>query len=376
MKTSAILSGIEWHNIFDTCNDPMFMLDENFDIIYSNRKAELIYGFSKEEFLEMNLNDMRVKYTRGGIEIPLEAETRGDGGIFETRHHRKDGGEFFVEVSTTPFDVGDRHVYVHSVRDISKRKKAEAALAISEKKYHNLIDFAPLTVFVQSENRITYINPAGIKLFGAESDRQVTGRSIFDFIHPDYHKITAYRINLLREGMAIPVIEEKIIRIDGEIVDVEVTAKPILHSETPSVEVFMHDITIRKRSEMQSSFHAAIVESSKNPIIAVSLSGVISYWNVGAEIMYGYRGIEMEKRRFLVIAGAEHHHNIISLFERAKHGELVENYKAKMKRKGGEYIDVYLSLSPIRNPDGEVIGISVISQKKGKDYFIGDKFNS
>jgi PAS domain S-box-containing protein len=365
MKKAKILSGIEWHNIFNLCNDPMFLLDEHYNIIDSNIKAEQTYGFSREEFLKMNMNDIRAPYTKNEIEDTINMEVNESGYVFETRHLKKDGSEFYAELSTTPLFIDTERIYVHSVRDISIRKAAEKVIAASEKQYHSLIDFAPMTIFIQCDNKINYINPAGVKLFGAETPEQITNRSVFEFIHPDYHKIAAYRINLLREGMATPVIEEKIIRLDGQVLDVEVTAKPMKLSESPAIEVFMHDITIRKRSEIQSTFLAAIVESSKHPIIAISTEGVINYWNTGAEILYGYRGSEMERRRLLSIAGAEHHHNLISLFERAKHGEFIDGYKSKMKRKNGEYISVYLSLSPIRSAEGLIIGISVISQKNG-----------
>src|SRR5947209_5916251 len=96
------LSNIEWHRIFNSTNDSLFLMDDSYNIIDSNPKAEAVYGYSKEEFRMLNLGDIRARYTREEIERAMNKSLDEHGIVFETRHHRKDGSEFPVEVSTTP----------------------------------------------------------------------------------------------------------------------------------------------------------------------------------------------------------------------------------------------------------------------------------
>ncbi len=350
-----------WQYLFDCGNDPVFILDDEYNIIECNIKAEEIYGYSKEEFTGLNLNDIRAPYTRDEIEKAMNKSIDEKGIVFETRHRKKDGTDFNVEVSTKPFAISGDLIYVHSVRDITERKRIEEALEQSENKYHKLIDFAPVAIFIQCDNRIIYINPEGMKLLGAQRTEQVIGMSVFDFIHPDYHEIAAERISKLAEGMAIPIIEEKIVRVNGSVLDVEVIAKPVKFGELPATEIFMHDITVRKRSEILNNFLAATVERSVNPIIICSSDGFIVYWNKKAEDIYGYHSEEINNKLLFKLIASHHHDIAIQLLEKVKRGEYIEKHKMDMKKKDGEIISVNVSMSPIKNAEGAVSGTSIIS---------------
>lgn len=133
--------------------------------------------------------------------------------------------------------------------DITKRREAEMALRRSEDRYRSLVEMSPDALFINKDNRIIFMNNEGLKLFGASSPRQVLGKSPFDVFHQDYHELIRQRIARMLKGDIAPLIEEKIIRLDGSTVDVEVAAAPIEMDEGVAIQVILRDISERKKAE-------------------------------------------------------------------------------------------------------------------------------
>ena len=125
---------------------------------------------------------------------------------------------------------------------------AEAALYLREERFRELADYYPIATLIQSANVIVYINPAGVHLFGAKRNNQILGRKFLDFIHPDYQQIAVFMAGKIDEGLDVPIVEEKIVRLDTSERDVEVMAKPIKRVDTTAIGIFINDITLRKRS--------------------------------------------------------------------------------------------------------------------------------
>ena len=97
----------------------------------------------------------------------------------------------------------------------------------SESRYLQLVELSPDAILIAIEGTIIYINPAGVKLFGATSPEELVGLSTIDLVHPDFQEIVAERIRHLREEKTpVPPLEEKFLRLDGSVIDVEVTAAP------------------------------------------------------------------------------------------------------------------------------------------------------
>jgi len=363
LKESLAFTNTDWKYIFDVYNEPLFLLDHQYNIIDCNVKAVEVYGYIKEELLRMSLQSIRSPFSGEEIERAMNISIDVQGLVFETRHLKKDKTDFPVEVSAKPFLLDNRLKYILFVRDISLRKRAEERLAASEKRYRDLVDYSPVTIFIQCDNKILFINPAGIKFFGAIDEEEIIGRSIFEFIHPDYHKLAAHRVNLLREGMAVPIIEEKILKFDGSIADVEVTAKPIRYLGEPSVEVFMHDITLRKKSEESNAFLASIVEFTDDAVVSTTLDGYVRSWNKGAEQLYGYSSTEMQFAPYSIIVPPILENEVPKLLDRIRNGERINHYETMRVRKDGRLINVSAIISPVKNREGEIICASSITHQ-------------
>ena len=164
---------------------------------------------------------------------------------------RKDGIAFDVEYIATPTSENGRIVgAVVTFQDISERKRSEAALLESETRYRGLVEHSPEAVVVYSENQLVYVNAAAVRLFGASCAEDMIGRRIFDFVHPDFHALSRARAaHSLGEGQHSPLAQQKYVRLDGRVIDVEVVSTSISYKGKPAGQVLIRDITERKRAE-------------------------------------------------------------------------------------------------------------------------------
>ena len=138
------------------------------------------------------------------------------------------------------------------VTDVTERKRAEQLLRQSEESYRRLIAFSPYAILVNRGDRIVFANDQAIKLFGAVRANEILDKSLLDLIHPDYHTAVRERIHELLEGMpAVPVSEDKIVRLDGMSIDVEVSATRFTDEEGPAILVMLRDVSERKRLQEQ-----------------------------------------------------------------------------------------------------------------------------
>lgn len=134
--------------------------------------------------------------------------------------------------------------------DITDRKKTELALRDSEERYRLLVEYSPEAIAVHSNGIIVYANKAMFDLLNAEKREDVIGKPVFDFVHPDYKNIVIERIRISQEEKKYSdVLEEKFIDINGNTIDVEVTAIPFLYEGVNSSQVVVRDISAKKKDE-------------------------------------------------------------------------------------------------------------------------------
>jgi PAS domain S-box-containing protein len=130
-----------------------------------------------------------------------------------------------------------------------QRKQAEEALQSSEERYRSLVDLSPDALFVQIDEKLVFINSAGVKLLGAASAAQLVGKPVREVIHPTDWKMVHERMRRLREETKpAPFIELRLVRLDGTLVDVETAAAPLVFEGKNAAQVIAHDITERKRA--------------------------------------------------------------------------------------------------------------------------------
>lgn len=186
-------------------------------------------------------------------------EMTGDGFSNEYRIRRKDGAIIWVlERGLIVRDDQGRPIRVIGhTSDIQERKTAELALRTGEARYRGLIELSPDAILIHQDGIYTFANPAAVRLFGAENVGQILGKSPFDLIHPAWHPAVRERLELLAAGRRVPPLEEKILRLDGTVVDVEASATPYDTGDGWAVLLIMRDVSER------SAHEAALSESER-----------------------------------------------------------------------------------------------------------------
>jgi PAS domain S-box-containing protein len=129
-----------------------------------------------------------------------------------------------------------------------------------EERYRRLVESCPDAIAVHSGRELVFVNPAGLRLVGAERPEDVLGRPILDFVHPDCRQQVVRRLERLQSGQPVPLVAEKFVRLDGSTVDVEAAAIPFTYRGRPAVQVVIRDLTERKRGE---NLQAALFQISE-----------------------------------------------------------------------------------------------------------------
>jgi diguanylate cyclase (GGDEF)-like protein/PAS domain S-box-containing protein len=122
----------------------------------------------------------------------------------------------------------------------------------SEERYRKLVELSPDGISVHSDGRFEFVNPAGAAILGVRLARELVGRPVLDFVHPHYHQVFQERLRLIEEqDLELPWLEEKFLRSDGAVVDVEVTALPLITDGRRAFQTIFRDITERKAAELR-----------------------------------------------------------------------------------------------------------------------------
>jgi two-component system sensor histidine kinase UhpB len=135
--------------------------------------------------------------------------------------------------------------------DISEVKQAELALRRGEERYRSLVDMHPDGMFINRDNRIAYANPAVVKLLGADSPEQIIGRAPLDFVHPDFRPLVRLRIEAMQQkpGVSAPLIEQKMLRLDGTVIEVEALASSFREDGSTAIQVVLRDLAEHRRKQ-------------------------------------------------------------------------------------------------------------------------------
>jgi PAS domain S-box-containing protein len=245
----------------------------------------------------------------------------------------------------------------------TQQKQAELARARSERRLQAILDNSAAVIFLKDlEGRYQLINRRWLKLFHSPIE-EILGRTdeeIFSAEAAAQFRANDQAVMAVRKPLAL---EEHVLQDDG--VRTYVVAKfPILepNGEISGIGGIATDITERKQLEAASRHLAAIIESSGDAIVSKDLNGVITSWNEGAERVFGYRAEEVLGKPVTILATPERIDEMPQILNKIRRGECVDHYETRRRRKDGQIIDVSLSVSPVRDEAGQVVGASKIAR--------------
>ncbi len=261
-----------YRSLFENNHAIMLIVDPEHSLVVDvNPAATSFYGWSREEMRGMPLSQVN-SLEPTELVRQMERAIAFEANTFEFRHIKADGSLCEVEVFSGPITIGGRRLLYSIVQDISARKRAQEALRQSEERYRLLVKLAPIGIAVHRHGCLVFANEAGAAIMGAASPDDLIGTPINSIIHPDILPQTLERMQAMLRG--VPNLypnEEQFVRLDGTVIDVEVTAAPITYETQPAVLVIVTDITARKRmAEEEHRMYAELEESRKRLVDALA----------------------------------------------------------------------------------------------------------
>jgi len=282
----------------------------------------------------------------------------------------KSGAKDFV---SKPFDLAEVLIRVHNLLEVrllhrkvemraeQAEKRGEQAIRASELRYRRLFETAQdgILILDADTGQVVDANPFMKHLLGY-SQQEILGKKLWEigtFKGEAASKITFAELQhtdrIRYEGLPL---ETK----DGRRVEVEFISNAYLVDKMRLIQCNIRDITERKQAEKTSIRLAAIVESSDDAIIGKDLAGLIQSWNAAAEKIFGYSAGEMVGGRMTLQIPADQPDEENQMLEKVKEGGSVRNFETVRQSKDGRRIDVAVTVSPIKDSMGRIVGASEV----------------
>jgi PAS domain S-box-containing protein len=252
------------------------------------------------------------------------------------------------------------------VREIVRRSTAlEQALLDSEALYRSTFELAAVGVaHLSPEGRWLRVNKKLCDILGY-SETELLQLTLQAITHPDDVQTTADQISQLLNGEVTTLsTEQRCIRKDRSVVWINLTVSGLRDREGQLKHFIcvLEDISERRRADEAQGRLAAIVASSDDGIISKDLNGIITSWNAGATRIFGYTPEETIGRHITLLIPPELHQEENKILARLRRGERIEHFETVRVAKSGRVLDVSLTISPVRDSKGQVIGASKIAR--------------
>ena len=371
----------------------IFMLDPQGRVATWNTGAERLKGFKASEIVGQHFSRF---YPQEAIDRNWPAEelrrATTDGRVEDEGWRvRQDGSKFWASVVITAlrdeggilkgfgkvtWDLTQRREAEESARllvqEEAARKAAEDAAQEIERQreqlHVTLTSIGDAVIVTDEHARVTFLNPVAVSLTGWTM-HEAAGQPLDTVV-----RIVNEHTRLPVENPVAQVFREKrvielanhtsLISKSGTETPIEDSAAPILDRNQSLVGAVMvfRDVTEVRRAKEASQYLAAIVQSSDDAIIGQTLDGRIASWNKGAERLYGYFAEEVVGQPLAILVPADHPDQLPSMMESIRRGDCIEHYETERVRKDGTRVDVSLTISPVKNAEGEIVGASKIAR--------------
>jgi PAS domain S-box-containing protein len=337
-------------------------------VLYMNAVAEQLTGWTQEEAKNRPLRDVfRIidEEKREPVPDPVERALRENQSVGLSNHTiliTRDGSELPIDDSASPIRDEQGRIYgvVLVFRSIAERRRSEQALQRSERQLADFFENAAIGIhWLGPDGLILRVNRAQLELLGYDR-AEYLGHHVGEF-HADAD-VAAEFLQRLATGEAVHNFEARVRCRDGSIRHVLIDCTTIEEAGHRIHTCFTRDITDRRQIEEMRSRLAAIVESSQDAIVSKTLEGVILSWNAGAETLFGYRAGEMIGRPVTTLIPDDRQDEERIILGRLRRGERIEHYETVRVTKQGRRIHVSLSISPVRDGTGRIIGASKIAR--------------
>jgi PAS domain S-box-containing protein len=254
-------------------------------------------------------------------------------------------------------------------RTLRQREEAVAEARTARDSLHTtLASIGDGVIATDGQGRVVFANYVALSLLHT-AENELLGNKLDDAFHI-VNEFTRTRVDspvakVLREGTVVGLANHTVlIARDGTEIPIDDSAAPIRGNGTgvQGVVLVFRDVRERRRAERDAAYLEALVRSSDDAVIGKSVDGIIQSWNSGAERLYGYKAEEIIGHPMTDLMPADRAHEESDILEQVRGGSGVAHWETARRRKDGTLVEVALTVSPIRDKTGQVIGASHVAR--------------
>lgn len=346
--------------VLEKSRDGLVLLRSDGSVAEFNPAFAEMLGYPPDELMQLHVWDWDAQHGRAELE-----QLVGEHGLqhiqVETRHRRKDGACYDVEVSINGVDLEDGRYLFCLHRDISARKTAEAALRVSEARFRAIIEASPIPYALNDDQlNVTYLNEAFVRTFGYTQEDIPHVQDWWPKAYPD----PEYRqkvmglwqgklANAEREGYAIEPIEVDIRTRSGEEVTALVAVAPLGDASYGMHVVSFFDITARKRAEEKLRLAATVFSHAREGIMITSADGTILDANGMFSQLTGYGLDEVRGKNPRLLGSGYHDKTFYAAMWSALREQGHWSGEIWNRHKNGKVFAEMLTISAVRDREGQ-----------------------
>ncbi len=245
----------------------------------------------------------------------------------------------------------------------------QSALQESEDRYRQLVELSPEAVVVYQDGKISFVNSAAIEMLKATTPQDLLGHEVLEFVHPDQRALAAKRITeTLTKDKTAPLLEERLLCLDGTFVDVEVTTSRLDYHGSPALQTIARNISRRKRIEAQLQEYrqqleaqnlelrklTRALEQSASTIVMTNAQGIIEYVNPAFTHITGYTAEEALGQNPRILKSGYHGQELYhDLWTTIRRGDTWQGEIINRKKDGSLYYEA-ATISPVKDRNGHI----------------------
>nr|WIE90780.1 PAS domain S-box protein [Mesorhizobium sp. WSM4875] len=362
-------STIDYRDFFESGAVPLHQVSADGIIVHANQAELDLLGYRAEDYIGRRIAEFHSD--QAAIEDILARLARGEKiSRYPARLKARDGSPRHVEITSSGHFQDGKLVHTRCFTvDVSQLERTRAELRRQDSTYRQILEALPVAIYTtDNEGTITYYNQVAAELAGQEPEIGKDKWCVtFKLFTPDGKPLPHDECPMaiaLKENR--PVRDQQAIaqRPDGSFFPFLPYPTPIQDEDGNLIGAvnMLLDLTDRHRAEETKNHLSAIVESSFDAIVSKDLNSIIESWNNAAERLFGYTAEEAIGRSVTMLIPDDHQDEEPHIIERIRRGERVETFETVRKRKDGSVVPVSLTISPVRNATGQIIGASQIAR--------------
>jgi PAS domain S-box-containing protein len=242
------------------------------------------------------------------------------------------------------------------IQDVTARKESAKE---GEIRYQSLVERLPIGIVIHNHGKLVFANAQAHMILGAKKS-ELAGTYVLNYVHPDYRDKILDRLKEVAAVVPAPMVEQKFVRLDGKVIDVEATAFPFIYKGAPSIQVIFRDITERKQAEARikknETLFTQLFQNIPMAVVLLDELGKVNQVNLGFEQMFGYPLRDLRGKNLNDFIVPEHLRNEGIDLNNLITSNKVVSIETTRRHRNGELVNVILYGVPIMQ-ENQTIGI-------------------